>query len=102
MATLVRSALHAQPGLVMHQVAAYGATEDDLAAQLSQRLFGPDVELRSRLLAAAFLSTLRVAVQNWLEHQRGSLRDAIRLALAYAAPEPSTTAPLRRVGRPAS
>jgi AcrR family transcriptional regulator len=80
-----RRQLRAHPGLVAHQVAAYSTIERDLATELAPRLTGADVELRSRLLAAVFLSTLRVATQHWIENPRGSLLDAVRAALRLAA-----------------
>ncbi|MET8311874.1 TetR family transcriptional regulator [Micromonospora sp. NPDC005173] len=85
-----RRKLRGHPGLAPHQVAAYAAIERELAAELAHRLTGPDVALRSRLLAATFLAILRVAVQHWIEHPGDPLRETVRTALAAAAP--ATTA----------
>ncbi|MCU1605416.1 MAG: TetR family transcriptional regulator [Modestobacter sp.] len=81
-----RRQLRAHPGLAAHQVAAYSTIEREVAAELAPRLTGADVELRSRILAATFLTTLRVATQHWIDHPRGSLLGAIRAALGLAAP----------------
>lgn len=81
-----RRQLHEDPGLLAHQIAAYTAIERELAGELVHRISGPGAVLRSRVLAAAFLATLRVAVQHWLEHPDGPLGDALRAALAEAAP----------------
>ncbi|MCU1667353.1 MAG: TetR family transcriptional regulator [Blastococcus sp.] len=80
-----RRQLRAHPGLLAHQVAAYSTIERDLATELAPRLTGADVELRSRILAATFLSTLRVATQHWIENPRGSLLGAVRAGLRLAA-----------------
>ncbi|MFR9778611.1 TetR/AcrR family transcriptional regulator [Micromonospora sp. MS34] len=82
-----RRRLHGHPGLIAHQVAAYTAIERELAAELARRAGRPGA-LRSRVLAATFLATLRVAVQHWLEHPDGSLVDTLGAALAEAAPAP--------------
>jgi AcrR family transcriptional regulator len=81
-----RRQLRLHAGLVTHQVAAYTAIERDLAAELSHRLVGPDVALRSRVLAAAFLATLRAGIQCWIDQPDGRLRDAVGTALATTAP----------------
>jgi AcrR family transcriptional regulator len=81
-----RRRLHPAPALLAHQVAAYGALEDELAAELARRIPGADVELRSRVLAASFLATVRVATQHWLDQPRGRLVDTVRAALAQAPP----------------
>ncbi|NES13183.1 MULTISPECIES: TetR/AcrR family transcriptional regulator [Micromonospora] len=81
-----RRRLLGHPGLVAHQVAAYTAIERELAGELAGRLGGAGAALRSRVLAAAFLATLRVAVQHWLEHPDGPLVDTLRAALAEAGP----------------
>ncbi|MFE9206412.1 TetR/AcrR family transcriptional regulator [Micromonospora sp. NPDC007230] len=85
-----RRKLHGHPGLLAHQVAAYGAIERELASELAHRLDGPDPALRSRILAAAFLATLRVAVQYWFEQPDGPLVDTLRATLALAAPAAAT------------
>lgn len=81
-----RRKLRRHPGLVAQQIAAYGLIERDLAATLAPRLSGGDVELRSRLLASTFLTTIRVAIQHWHEHPDGPMLDVMRLAMAEAAP----------------
>lgn len=81
-----RRRLHGHPGLVAHQVAAYAAIERELAAELAHRLTGPDSALRSRILAATFLASLRVAVQHWIEHPEQPLAETLRTTLAQAAP----------------
>jgi AcrR family transcriptional regulator len=65
---LVRS----HPSLAGHQVAAYAALERDVAALITPRL-KPDqwLQLRARLMAAAYLSTLRIALQSWLDRPSG-------------------------------
>ncbi|MFI0795778.1 TetR/AcrR family transcriptional regulator [Micromonospora rubida] len=79
-----RRRVRRHPGLLAHQVAAYTTVERELAAELAHRLTGPDVALRSRVLAATCLATLRVALQQWIEHPDGPLLDMIRTALAEA------------------
>jgi AcrR family transcriptional regulator len=87
MAWLVRRRkLRRHPGLVAQQIAAYGVIERDLAATLAARMSGGEVELRSRLLAATFLTTIRVAIQHWHEHPDGPMLDVVRVAMAEAAP----------------
>lgn len=82
-----RRKLRRHPGLVAQQIAAYGAIERDLAAALGQRTNGSDAELRARLLAATFLTTIRVAIQYWHEHpEDGPMLDVVRVAMAEAAP----------------
>ncbi|MFF5074266.1 TetR/AcrR family transcriptional regulator [Micromonospora olivasterospora] len=83
-----RRRLRAHPSLVAHQIAAYATIERELAAAIAHRLTGPDPALRSRVLAAAFLTTFRVAIQHWTDHPEGPLRDAVRTALATVAPAP--------------
>ena len=60
------------PSLAAHQVAAYAALERDLAALIAPRLT-PDrwLQMRAQLMAAAYLSTLRIALQTWLERLSG-------------------------------
>ncbi|MFG2052587.1 TetR family transcriptional regulator [Micromonospora sp. NPDC048930] len=87
-----RRHLYGHPGLLAHQVAAYAAIERELAGELAGRLGAPGAALRSRVLAATFLATLRVAVQHWLEHPDGPLVDTLRAALVEAAPAPSANA----------
>jgi AcrR family transcriptional regulator len=81
-----RRRLRAAPGLLAHQVAAYAAVERELAAELAGRLSGRDVELRSRVLAATFLATVRTAVDVATGRPLPQLLDTVRTALAAAAP----------------
>jgi AcrR family transcriptional regulator len=81
-----RQQLRGHPNLVMHLVAVYSAAEAELAAELARRLSGTDVTLRSRVLAAAFLSSLRVATQEWIEDPDRPLPDTMRTVLRDAAP----------------
>ncbi|MFC3505257.1 TetR/AcrR family transcriptional regulator [Micromonospora krabiensis] len=81
-----RRQLRGHPGLAAHQVAAYATIEREAAAELATRLGGDDVALRSRVLAAHFLTTVRVAVQHWMDHPERPLLDTVRTALAAAAP----------------
>ncbi|MGK5739407.1 TetR/AcrR family transcriptional regulator [Micromonospora sp. URMC 103] len=81
-----RRQLRGHPGLAAHQVAAYATIEREVATELARRLGGRDVVLRSRVLAATFLTTVRVAVQEWIEHPEHPILDAVRKALAAAAP----------------
>ncbi|MGY1594057.1 hypothetical protein ACI79D_18935 [Geodermatophilus sp. SYSU D00708] len=53
-----------------------------MAADLARRLTGPDAGLHSRVLAAGFLATRRVAVQQWTDAPQGPLSDTVRAALA--------------------
>ncbi|MFG1780447.1 TetR/AcrR family transcriptional regulator [Micromonospora sp. NPDC049051] len=88
---LHRRQLRGHPGLVAHQVAAYSAIERELADDVAHRLTGPDRTLRSRVLAATFLASLRVAIQHWIDHPDGPLLDVLRIALAE--PDPAASAP---------
>jgi AcrR family transcriptional regulator len=81
-----RRQLRSHPGLLAHQVGAYATREAELAAALAPRLTGADAELRAHVLAASFLTVLRVATHHWLEHPDARLVDVVRTALAMAAP----------------
>ncbi|SCG72997.1 TetR/AcrR family transcriptional regulator [Micromonospora inositola] len=81
-----RRQLRGHPGLAAHQVAAYVAIERELAAEIALRLTGADAPLRSRVLAATFLATVRVAVQQWFDQPDRPLLDVVRTALAAATP----------------
>lgn len=81
-----RRRLLGNPGLVAHQVAAYTAIERELAGEIGRRLTGADTALRARILAATFLATLRVAVQQWIEAADQPLTGTLRAALAHATP----------------
>jgi AcrR family transcriptional regulator len=81
-----RRQLRAHPGLLARQVAAYTTIEGELTTELVKRLSGRDVALRARLLAACFLTTVRVATQQWIEAPDGRLVDVVRAAMAHAVP----------------
>jgi AcrR family transcriptional regulator len=79
--------LRRYPSLLAQQVAHYADAERALARLLSARLpAGEDADLRSRLLAAALLTTLRVVVQQWIDDPASPLTDVLSLALALAEP----------------
>ena len=86
-----RRQLRAHPTLAAHQVAAYATVERELATELQPRLSGNDVALRSRVLAATFLTTLRVAIQHWADHPDGTIEDMVHTALAAATPTAALT-----------
>jgi AcrR family transcriptional regulator len=72
------------PSLAGHQVAAYAALERDLAEHIASRLpdAGEATGMRARLMAAAYLSALRIALQTWLDRPSGpKLPDVLRDAL---------------------
>lgn len=80
-----RRALHNYPTFVAYQLAAYAAIERDLAAEIAERLpAGPDAPLRSRVLAATYLTTLRVATRLWIDQPDRPLPTMIHEALSYA------------------
>lgn len=84
-----RRMLRNHPSLISHQVAVYATLERDLATELVQRMPpGDDVPLRARLIAATFLTTIRVTTQHWLDHPDRPLPELIRAALNYAADRP--------------
>jgi AcrR family transcriptional regulator len=78
--------LRQNPGVLAAQVAAQAELERDLAAEIADRFSaGPDVVLRSRLLAAVFLVTLRTALSVWSEHPDDkppsmAIEEALRVA----------------------
>jgi AcrR family transcriptional regulator len=74
--------LRGHPDLLAQQVATYAAVERELAAEITRRMpADPTTPLRARLLAATFLTALRVATQHWLDQPDGPLTDLIRQAL---------------------
>ncbi len=77
---LVRS----QPALAAEQVKTYAALERELGAEVARRR--PDEPaLRTRLMAATFLASLRVAVAVWTDESAGAqLGDLVRESLAEA------------------
>ena len=82
--------LRRHPGLAARQVAQYADAEQALAAAVAERLPGPDQDadsaLRARLLAAALLMTLRVAVQHWIADPAAALPEVLDRALVLARP----------------
>lgn len=59
------------PTLLARQVSTYAAAERELAATLTARMPPTTPPLRPRLMAAAFLTALRVATNLWLENPSG-------------------------------
>lgn len=81
-----RRLLRNHPSLISHQVAVYATIERDLAAELAQRMpEAADTPLRSRIMAATFLTTIRVTTQYWLDHPDRPLPELIHEALGYTA-----------------
>jgi AcrR family transcriptional regulator len=77
--------LRRHPALLAQQVATYAAAERELAGEITTRIPADETaSLRARLLAATFLTTLRVATQHWLDQPDGALVDVIRQALGVA------------------
>jgi AcrR family transcriptional regulator len=78
--------LRRDPSLVGELVTTYAAAERALSSVIAGRLpAAPDVPLRARLLAAAFLAAVRVANQVWLERPEEPLIGLVRQALATTA-----------------
>jgi AcrR family transcriptional regulator len=76
------SLLRGQPALLAQQVASYAVVERELAAEITDRMpADPATPLRAHLLAATFLTAVRVATQHWLDQPDGTLADLIRQAL---------------------
>jgi AcrR family transcriptional regulator len=75
------------PSLLARQVAAHATLERELAAEIARRFDRPEGEpLRSRVLAAVFLSTLRTAIAVWSEQPGDDPpRAAVEAALRSAA-----------------
>jgi AcrR family transcriptional regulator len=71
------------PSLVAQQVALYAMEEREIAAEIAARSPSSDSPpMRHRLMAAAFLASLRVAVDAWLDQPPGtSLIGLVRRAL---------------------
>ena len=78
--------LRRQPSLLAQQIATYGEAERALAQSVAERL-EPSAErdLRARLLAAALLTALRIAVQQWTEDPGSTLPDILARVLDLAA-----------------
>ena len=72
------------PSLLAQQVATFAALERELAAEVARRWSEPDpAGMRARLIAAAFLAALRVALHVWLDRPPGaSLPQIVGEALA--------------------
>ncbi|WP_232072704.1 hypothetical protein [Phytohabitans flavus] len=67
-------------------VRSYTVAERELSGVIAGRLpAAPDTPLRARLLAAHFLTAVRVANQVWLERPEEPLIDLVRRALATTA-----------------
>ena len=78
--------LRRHPGLLAQQVAQYADAERALADVVARRLpAGPDRELRARLLAGALLTTLRIAVQQWIDDPGVEMGVVLDRALRLAA-----------------
>ena len=81
-----RRLLRNHPSLISHQVAVYATIERDLAAELAQRMpEAAGTPLRARVLAATFLTTVRVTFQHWLDNPDRPLPDLIHEALGFTA-----------------
>lgn len=77
-------AVRQHPSLLSEQIALFTAAEDELADAVAGRT--PDLDpLRARLMAAAYLTALRVASHRWLDHPGTPLADAVAEALARMA-----------------
>jgi len=63
------------PALAAQQVTTYTSMEDGLTAELSAR--GVGAPMRARLMAAAFLTALRVAVQAYPDRTSGAALTAV-------------------------
>ncbi|MBG0560875.1 TetR/AcrR family transcriptional regulator [Actinoplanes aureus] len=74
------------PSLAAAQAQTFAAMERELAAEVAVRVGRADpLGVRTQLIAAVFLSTLRVALNVWLEHHtETTYRDLVRDALAEA------------------
>ena len=78
--------LRRQPSLLAQLVGTYAEGERALAEAVVDRLpAGNDRDLRARLLAAALLTALRIAVQQWIENPGRPLSDALVRVLDVAA-----------------
>jgi len=75
------------PSLLAQQVATQLALEEELAAEIAARSEpAPDGAVRARVMAAAFLATIRTVVTMWAtEESRGSLSRAVRAGLDRVA-----------------
>ena len=81
-----RRELRRHPSLLPYQLAVYAAVERDLANEVARRMDGgPDTLLRSRLIAATFLTALRVATQQSLDEPGEPVGELIRRSVSYVA-----------------
>jgi AcrR family transcriptional regulator len=81
-----RRELRRHPSLLPYQLAVYAAVERDLAAEVAGRMeAGPDALLRSRLIAATFLTALRVATQQSLDEPGEPIGELVRRSVSYLA-----------------
>lgn len=79
--------LRRHPSLAAQQAADQATFERQLAAEIAARSPGhPDEPMRSRVLAATFLATIRTVTAIWSEqNKRTPIADAVRAGLARAA-----------------
>jgi AcrR family transcriptional regulator len=81
--------LRRHPGLLGRQVTRYADAERALADLVAERLpADADCALRARLLAACLLTTLRVAVQQWMEDPSSPLPEVLDRALSIPRSAP--------------
>lgn len=71
------------PALAAQQVSTYASMEDELTTEIAARAaWATTCPVRARLMAAAFLVAMRVAVQEWLDRPAGTpLADVMRECL---------------------
>ncbi|MEV4635725.1 helix-turn-helix domain-containing protein [Actinoplanes sp. NPDC049548] len=76
--------LRTKPALAAQQVSTFAALERELAAAVSARSTEPDPHgIRARLMAATFMTAMRVSLHVWLEApDESSLGDLVQLSLA--------------------
>jgi AcrR family transcriptional regulator len=61
------------PSLVAQQISTYTSLEDELTAEIVTRAdWGAACPMRARVMAAAFLTATRVALQEWLDRPAGT------------------------------
>jgi AcrR family transcriptional regulator len=75
--------MQVNPGLRAHSLERMGDLERTLATALAERTgVDPERDLRPRLIAGAVVMAMRVAVEQWGEHDgQGDLRDMVAQAL---------------------
>ena len=74
--------IRAEPALLARQVAVHAEMERDLAAELVRRMPATaDAELRARLAAGVFLTTLRITLRRWMQEPDGPFELLLREAL---------------------